>query len=123
MRGQIKFELRENIWYEIILKVLMVVSKISRFPSLFPAKIVCELDRNLLLSKLEFSSIDHACVNSLESRIYKALNACVCNQKVSNRTYTNTGFLLNCCTWSATEQNESKYTPSITSKYSHKLIP
>lgn len=63
----------------------MVVSKISRFPSLFPAKIVCELDRNLLLSKLEFSSIDHACVNSLESlesRIYKALNACVCNQKV-----------------------------------------
>lgn len=82
MRGQIKFELRENIWYEIILKVLMVVSKISRFLSLFPVKIVCELDRNLLLSKLEFSSIDHACVNSLESRIYKALNACVCNQKV-----------------------------------------
>lgn len=78
MRGQIKFELRENIWYEIILKVLMVVSKISRFPSLFPAKIVCELDRNLLL----ISSIDHACVNSLESHIYKALNACVCNQKV-----------------------------------------
>lgn len=57
----------------------MVVLKILRFFLFFFVMIVCELDWNLLLFKLEFLLIDYVCVNLLESCIYKVLNVCVCN--------------------------------------------